>query len=192
MSKKISPVLIIVISVVIIGLIMGGSYVATYNKLNTLDQQAEQAMSNVDTQLQRRSDLIPNLVSTVKGYANHEEAIFTELAEARTAMSSANTIAEKTEANNKLESALGKFNMIVENYPDLKASEQFSELQAQLEGTENRIAVARKDYNTAVTNYNTYRKSFFVNIFFSSKYQDKELFKASEESKVNPTVSFDK
>ena len=95
-------------------------------------------------------------------------------------------------ANKELGECKGKFNMIVENYPDLKASEQFSELQAQLEGTENRIAVARKDYNTAVTNYNTYRKSFFVNIFFSSKYPDKELFKASEESKVNPTVSFDK
>lgn len=190
MSKKSSSI-VIVIAVGLILLILGGGYVSTYNRLNSLDQKSEQALANIDSQLQRRSDLIPNLVAIAKGYAKHEETVFTELADARAAMNGASTVAEKQEANNQFEQALSKFNAVVEAYPDLKASEQFSELQSQLEGTENRIAVARKDYNTTVSNFNTYKKSFFVNIFFASKYPDKEYFKADEQAKANPIVNFD-
>lgn len=188
---KVSLVASLVI-VTVLGIVFGSSYISTYNALNTLNKATEQAYSNVDTQLQRRSDLIPNLVSTVKGYASHEEQIYSDIANARAQLNNATTIDEKDKANTQLESALSRLLVVVEQYPDLKASEQFTSLQTQLEGTENRITIARQRYNETATEYNTYLDSFFVNMFFKGTYKPRELFKATEQAQQAPAVDFSK
>ena len=132
-----------VIVVLVIGIVGWG--ISSYNGLVTSEQAVETQASNIETQLQRRSDLIPNLVNTVKGYAQHEEEIYTALADARAKLSGANTVEEMEEANGELTSALNRLMVIVENYPDLKANENFIGLQDELAGTENSIAVARQD-----------------------------------------------
>jgi LemA protein len=134
-----------------------------YNQIQTLDEQVNAYKSQVQVQLQRRADLVPNLVETVKGYAQHEEAIFTSVAEARAKLGGAiqrGSLGEMAEANQGLTSALGRLIAIAEAYPQLKANENFRMLQDQLEGTENRIATAREDYNNAVRAYNAYIRQF--------------------------------
>ena len=134
-----------------------------YNTIQTYDEQVNAAGSQIKVQLQRRADLIPNLVETVKGYARHEESIFTEVANARARLAGAvqgGTLREMADANAALTAPLGRLLAIAEAYPQLKANENFRALQDQLEGTENRIAVARQDYNEAVNRYNAYIRRF--------------------------------
>lgn len=138
-----------------------------YNRIQALDEQVNSAGSQIKVQLQRRADLIPNLVETVKGYAKQETTIFTEVAEARAKLSGAvqgGNLQEMADANQAMNAPLGRLLAIVENYPDLKSNENFRQLQDQLEGTENRISVARQDYNQAAREYNTYIRTFPYNL----------------------------
>jgi LemA protein len=172
-------------------LIFGFMAAGSYNTLTTKQEKVKVEFSNVDTQLQRRSDLIPNLVETVKGYAKHEEKVFSEIAEARSRLLNAGTVDEKAAANNQLSGALGRLLVLTENYPDLKANEQFKTLMVQLEGTENRIAVARRDYNQTVLDYNTTRQRFPAVVMANILgFQRAEEFKAEEGARQAPKVNF--
>ncbi len=163
-----------------------------YNRLVYLNQQAEESWAQVDNVLQRRNDLIPNLVETVKGYAKHEKEVFVEITEARSRWAGAKTLQEKEGAANDISGALGKLMLVVENYPQLKANENFLSLQDELAGTENRISVERKRYNGSVREYNTAAQSFptmiFARIFGFEK--EKDYFQAQEESRTVPQVTF--
>jgi len=163
-----------------------------YNRLVLLDQQVKEAWAQVDNVLQRRNDLIPNLAETVKGYAKHEKELFVDITNARSRWAGARTMEEKEGAANAVSETLGRLLLVVENYPQLKASDNFLSLQDELAGTENRISVERKRYNSAVNLYNSVAKSFpamvFVNLFnFES---EKEYFQAAEASGTPPSVSF--
>jgi LemA protein len=174
-------------------LIFGGSACGTYNSLTTEQQQVKNAFSNVDVQLQRRADLIPNIVNTVKGYAQHEEKVFNDIAQARSRLLSAQTVDEKAEANNQLSGALGRLLVLSENYPNLKADQQFLRLQDELAGTENRIQTARRDYNQQVLEYNTARQRFPTVLMASVLgFQPAEEFKADPASREVPKVEFPK
>ena len=176
--KNLSKVLIGILVVIIIIAI---PVISGYNNLVALEQKVDTAQSNIDTQLQRRSDLIPNLVSTVKGYANLESEIYTNIADARSKLAGASTIQEEAAADL----------VVVENYPDLKSSSNFQDLAIELEGTENRITIARQDYNDAVTEYNTKRRRFPSNIIASIfNFEQKPLYKASEGAQTAPSVDF--
>ena len=158
MKNKKSLTVGIIVAVIVIALI--GGIVGSYNNLVKLRENVTSAQSVVETQLQRRADLIPNLVNTVKGYASHEEDVFTAVADARTALSGAKTVDELNNAQSQLDSAVSRLLAIAESYPDLKANENFINLQDELAGTENRISVARQDYNNAAKEYNTKIQSF--------------------------------
>ena len=184
--------LIIVIAIVAVIAILGGSLVSSYNGLVEKQANVQNADAQIQVQLQRRADLIPNLVNTVKGYAAHEEGVYTALAEARTMLKSASTPEEYTDANASFESALSRLLVVVENYPELNADANFIALQDQLEGTENRISVARKDYNDIATEYNTLIKKFPTVIFAGMLgFEKVDLFEATEESQTVPTVDFE-
>lgn len=181
----------ILITVVVIIAIIAFPIISSYNGLIGLEQQVDKASSDIDTQLQRRSDLIPNLVNTVKGYATQEKDIFTDIANARSKLSGATNITEQANADNELSSALSRLLVVVERYPDLKSNENFKDLSIQLEGTENRIAVARQDYNTAATSYNTKLRRFPTNILASLfGFEAKPLYKASDSASEVPSVDF--
>lgn len=183
---------IISVAVVIIA-ILAFFIIGSYNGLVSLEQKTSTAEANIDTQLQRRSDLIPNLVNTVKGYASQEKDIFTDIANARSKLAGATNVTDQANADGELSNALSRLLVVVERYPDLKSNENFKNLSVQLEGTENRIAIARQDYNTAVTNYNTKRRRFPNNIIASIfGFQEKSLYKASEGSTEVPSVDFNK
>lgn len=156
MKKYLGPIIVVVAVIVIIGLFMIGPY----NRLVGLEEEADKSLSNIDNQLQRRVDLIPNLVDTVKGYTKHEEKVFKDVSDARSKLAGANTPEEKAEANGEVNSALSRLLAISENYPDLKADKQFTGLRDELAGTENRIAVARKDYNESINEYNQATRRF--------------------------------
>lgn len=180
-----------------IGVLLGIFIVAAiiiaprYNSLVNLDEEVNQEESNVDTQLQRRNDLIPNLVSTVEGYASHEEEIFTEVAEARSQIANAGDVEEMSEANDQMNSALSRLLAVAEDYPDLQASEQFTGLRDELAGAENRIAVARQDYNTAVGEYNRNTRTFPGNMIAGLfNFEDKPYFEADESANEVPDVDF--
>ena len=162
MKNKKSLTAGIIVAVIVIALI--GSIAGSYNNLVKLRENVTSAQSVVETQLQRRADLIPNLVNTVKGYASHEEDVFTAVADARTALSGAKTVDELNSAQSQLDSAVSRLLAIAESYPDLKANENFINLQDELAGTENRISVARQDYNNAAKEYNTKIQSFPASI----------------------------
>ncbi|MBN1622191.1 MAG: LemA family protein [Endomicrobiales bacterium] len=168
------------------------SVIGNYNKLVSLDESITGAWAQVENQLQRRNDLIPNLVSTVKGYAKHEKEIFENVAQARAKLAGAATINEKVRANQGLESALSRLLAIAENYPNLKANENFVRLQDELAGTENRIAVERMRYNDVVRVYNIMIKRFPSNIVASMFGFEKKdaYFKAEESAKEVPKVQF--
>ncbi len=175
--------------VVVLILVVGG----IYNNLVGLDQGVKKSWADVESQLQRRYDLIPNLVSTVQGYAKHEKDIFIQVAEARAKLAGAATLNEKVGAANQMEGALGRLLAIAENYPQLKASQNFIALQDELAGTENRVAVARMRYNESVETYNSKARSipsaFFVGIFGFDK--EKPFFQVkSEAAKEAPKVKF--
>ena len=151
MSFLVSVLMVIVLAV--------GSVFGFYNGMVSARENVDSKWSQVDNQLQRRSDLIPNLVNTVKGYAAHEKEVFQAVSDARAKMAGAKTAGDKMAANTELNSALSRLLAVAENYPQLKADQNFRQLQDELSGTENRIAVARKDYNDAVQGYNTKIKS---------------------------------
>jgi LemA protein len=181
-----------IVGVLLLLLILGGSAVGTYNSLYGKREVVRQQWSNVDVNLQRRADLIPNLVNTVKGYTKHEEQVFSEIAQARSRLINPQASPdEKLAANTQMEGALSRLLVIAENYPDLKASAQYTNLMTQLEGTENRIGVARRDYNQVVTEYNTSRGRFpgvvLANLF---GFQREEEFKADPGKRDNPEVKF--
>lgn len=172
-------------------LFFGGLF--TYNGLVGKQNAVKNEFSNVDVQLQRRADLIPNLVNTVKGYTQHEEKVFSEIADARSRLLNAKTVDEKSEANAQVSGALGRLLVLSENYPNLKADQQFLKLQDELAGTENRISVARRDYNAKVLDYNTSRQRFPTVIFSSLLgFSSAEEFKADPGSREAPKVDFNK
>ena len=186
MSKKIWIALGVV---VVLALIL----VSGYNNMISLNENVDGKWSQVENQLQRRTDLIPNLVNTVKGYTTHEQEIFTALANARAQMMGAGTVGQAAEADQAMTSALSRLIAVAENYPNLKADANFRQLQDELAGTENRIATARKDYNDAVQGYNTKIKRFPSNIYANILgFQAKEYFKAEEGAKAVPKVDFNR
>lgn len=167
------------------------SFISQYNQMVTLNEDIDAKWAQVDNQLQRRFDLIPNLVETVKGYAEHEEEIFTNIANARARIGSAKTPGEQMEAEGELSGFLSRLLMITENYPNLKANEQFQQLQAQLEGTENRISVERKRYNDAVQVYNTTIKQFPGRFYaMLGGFEPREFFEATAGAEQAPRVNF--
>ena len=189
MKKK--GLLIGIVAVVVVIVLIIGGLVSTYNGL--VDKQAEvsNAEAQIQTYLQRRADLIPNLVNTVKGYAAHETEVYTALADARAKLNSASNAEEYSEALESYDSAISRLLVIVENYPELKANENFIYLQDELSGTENRIATARKDYNEAVTEYNKTIKKFPTVIFAGMLgFEEADLFEASADAQDAPTVEF--
>lgn len=187
MKKILGPVIAIVAVLVIIGLIL----VPSYNKFVTLEENVDQAYAQIDTQLQRRVDLIPNLVNTVKGFAKHEEKVIGDISEARTKLAGANGPEAQSEANGELNSALGRLLVVVENYPDLKANANFAQLMDELSGTENRIGVARKDYNDSVAAFNKKAKRFPGKLVASIfGFEEKEYFKADAAANEVPNVDF--
>ncbi|HZT37304.1 MAG TPA: LemA family protein [Bryobacteraceae bacterium] len=177
--------------IVVIILIFGMSLVGTRNSLVAEKQAVDAQWSQVDVALQRRADLIPNLVETVKGFAKQEQAVFGQIAQARSALLSARTPQEKIDANAQLSSALGRLLVIVENYPQLRSSEHFHTLMIELEGTENRINVERRKYNEAVQRYNTDIQLFPKNLAASLfGFGPAPYFKAEEAAKIAPKVQF--
>ena len=186
--KKSSIVGLVVIAIIIIIAII----VSSYNGIVAKAEEVDNKFSIIDTQLQRRADLIPNLVNTVKGYAKQEQEIINSVTEARAKLAGATTVADKAKADDELTSALNRLMVVVENYPDLKSSQNFIQLSDELAGTENRIATARRDYNEAVKEYNLKIKKFPTNLMAGMfGYEQREYFEASEQSKEAPNVNFD-
>ncbi|WP_027087547.1 LemA family protein [Cohnella panacarvi] len=180
---------LLIVGAIVVVIILAA--VSSYNKLVSADTAADNAFASIDTQLQRREDVIPNLVNTVKGYAAHEKEVFTAIADARSKLAGATTPEQVSDANAELESALSRLLVIVENYPTLKADAQFTRLMDELAGTENRIAVARQDYNNAVTSYNTRIRKFPSSIFAGMfGFEKKALFKAKPGAETVPEVNF--
>ena len=181
----------IVIVLIVIAISM---FVGVYSRLQIMDENVSALWAQVENQLKRRNDLIPNLVNTVKGYAAHENEIFTNIADARARLSGAmNTSNVKAvqESNNELNSALGRLLAVVENYPNLKADKSFIGLQDELAGTENRIAVARKDYNDSVRGLNATIRRFPTNIVANiSGIKARDYFEITEAEKAVPEVQF--
>lgn len=184
----IAGVLILVIA------ILASMYVSRRNEMVTLKETVEQSWSQVDVVIQRRADLVPNLVETVKGYATHEQTVFDNIAKARAALGGARTPSERIAANDMLSGALSRLLVIVENYPNLKANENFMRLQDELAGTENRIAVERRRYNQSVQAYNTYIQLFPNNLVASLMgfQRNDAYFRATEEAREVPKVNFNK
>jgi LemA protein len=185
-------VLAVIAIIVAIAAFAGGAYVSVRNKLVTMDEQVKSNWAQVDVVLQRRADLIPNLVNTVKGFAAHEETVYADIANARAALLSAKTPSDKIAANGQLDGALGRLLAISENYPQLKSNENFLRLQDELAGTENRIAVERKRYNDSIQAYNTYIRRFPNSVFaaWAGFKPNDAYFQASQASRQVPTVEF--
>ena len=180
------------ITIAVLILLSAGKYINVKNTLVQKNEGVKAAWSQVDIVLQRRADLIPNLVETVKGYAKQEQTVFGDIAKARSALLSAGTPEQKIAANGQLDGALGRLLLIVENYPQLKSNENFLRLQDELAGTENRIAVERKRYNDTLRDYNTYVQQFPNSLFAPGMgfKPNNEYFEASEASRVVPKVNF--
>ena len=183
---------IVLVVVAVIALLVGGMYVSSRNQMVTKNETVKSAWAQVDVVLQRRADLIPNLVETVKGFAAQEQTVFHDIASARSALLGAKTPADKIAANGQLDGALGRLLLIVENYPQLKSNENFLRLQDELAGTENRIAVERKRYNDAVQDYNTFIGLFPNSLFagWAGFQRNNAYFAASESSREAPKVQF--
>src|SRR3989440_3821881 len=184
--------LIALVVIVVLLFAVGGSYVGAKNQMVAKNETVKSAWSQVDVVLQRRADLIPNLVETVKGYAKQEQTVFGDIAKARSTLLSASNPSEKIAANQQLDGAIGRLLAIVENYPQLRSNENFLRLQDELAGTENRIAVERKRYNDALQDYNTYIQKFPANIFarWAGFKPNEAYFTATEGSRQVPKVNF--
>ncbi len=187
--KKSSIIILVVVAIIAIVIIMIAS---SYNGIVAKSEEVDNKFSTIDTQLQRRADLIPNLVNTVKGYASQEQQVIDSVTEARAKLAGATTVSEKAEADGELTNALNRLMIVVENYPDLKSSQNFIQLSDELAGTENRIATARRDYNEAVKEYNLKIKKFPTNLMAGMfGYDQRDYFEASEASQEVPNVNFD-
>jgi LemA protein len=188
MSKTIKILLVAGVVLVLLIAPIAGSY----NKLVGLEQTVKTAEANIDVNLQRRNDLIPNLVETVKGYAAQEKDILTQISEARSKLAGAQTVQDRANADNELSSALSRLLVVVERYPELKSNQNFRDLSIALEGTENRIAIARQDYNKTIDSYNTTIRRFptviVANIF---RFEQRQYYRAAEGAREVPKVDFD-
>ncbi|MBP3626766.1 MAG: LemA family protein [Clostridia bacterium] len=184
---------IIIIAVIAVVVILISSVVSGYNGLVEKQQELHSAASQIQTQLQRRADLIPNFVNTVKGYSDYEQKTYTAVTEARASVQSADSVEDQAEANEELNRAISIWvNAVTEAYPDLKANEQYQALTDELAGTENRIAVARKDYNDAAKEYNVSVNRFPKNIIAAIfNFDDADYFEAADGADTVPEVSFD-
>ena len=191
MSKTLKTVLIIV-GILILIIVIPYSYLkGTYNTLVTMDESVKGAWAQVENQLQRRYDLIPNYVETVKGYAAHEKEVFVKVTEARSKVAGAGSINEKIQANNQLSSALSRLLVVVERYPELKANTNFIRLQDELAGTENRIAVERRRFNETVKVYNIKIRTFPTNIIAGMfGFEKATFFEVPKERQEAPKVKF--
>lgn len=190
-NERGSAVLVALIAIVALIVIAAMLVVPKYNSLVTGEEKVDAAWAQVENQLQRRFDLVPNLVNTVKGYAEHEEEIFTQIADARTQYGNANTVEETADANNELSSALSRLLVVVENYPNLKADVQFTRLMDELAGTENRLTVARKDYNDTVQQFNNDVRRFPGNLIAGMfSFEQKDYFEIKEGVEEAPAVDF--
>ena len=187
--KKTNIGLIVIIAIIVIIAVM---LISGYNGLVGKKETVDNAYANLDVMLQRRADLIPNLVNTVKGYTSHENEVIDKITEARSKLVNASSVEEKSNANDELTNSLNALMVVVENYPDLKSSQNYIQLSDELAGTENRIAVSRKDYNDAVRSFNTSIKRFPNNILAGMfGFEQEAYFEASESSKEVPSVSFE-
>jgi LemA protein len=191
MDSKKKTLLIVLVVIVVLAIAAYSFFAGNYNKFIQMDVGIKAAWSQVENQLQRRYDLIPNLVETVKGYAKQEKDVLVEVTNARAKVGGAGTIPDKISANNELTGALSRLMVVVERYPDLKSNQNFMKLQDELAGTENRIAVERMRYNEAVKIYNEAVRSFPANIL-ASMYGFKEaaFFESPKDAKVAPKVKF--
>ena len=193
MSKTLKTVLIIVGILILIVVIPFSYLKGTYNTLVTMDEGVKAAWAQVENQLQRRYDLIPNYVETVKGYAAHEKEVFVKVTEARSRVAGAKSIGDKIQANNQLSSALSRLLVVVERYPDLKANTNFIRLQDELAGTENRIAVERRRFNESVRVFNTKIRTFPTNMIAGMfGFEKATFFEVPKERQDAPKVKFSK
>jgi LemA protein len=192
MSKGLGITLAVVAVLLLVVFMVFGSYVSARNQMVTLDQVVKTNWSDVDVQLERRADLIPNLVSTVKGFTKEESSVFADIAQAREGLMNAQTPEAKIAANGQLDGALAKVLVLTENYPQLRSSDQFMRLQDELSGTENRIAVARNRYNQALQDYNTFIQQFPNNIWanYAGFKVNNARFEASQAAQTTPAVQF--
>jgi LemA protein len=184
--------LIVLVVLIIIALLCGSSFISRRNQMAIKREAVNASWAQVDVVLQRRADLIPNLVETVKGFASHEEEVFGEIAKARAGYMNATTPADKIAANSQLEASLAKVLVLTENYPQLKSNENFLRLQDELAGTENRIAVERRRYNETVQDYNTFLSLFPNNLVASMSgfTRNDAYFKTEEGARQAPKVNF--
>ncbi|MBI4687834.1 MAG: LemA family protein [Nitrospirae bacterium] len=191
MSKGLKIALIVLGVLVFLAFIVGGWVVGEYNKAVSMDEQVKAQWAQVENQLKRRYDLIPNLVETVKGYAKHEKELFENIANARTKYFQAQTVKDKIQASTQLEGVLSRLLVLRETYPELKANENFLKLQDSLEGTENRISVERKRYNESVQGLNTYRRTVFGRFFSAiAGVGEAAYYDIPEAEKEAPKVKF--
>ena len=191
MSKALKTGLIILAVILLFVFVVGGKLISGYNNVVAMDENVKGKWAQVENQLKRRFDLIPNLVETVKGYAVHEKELFENIAEARTKYFQAKTLKDKVEGANRLEGVLSRLLVLKETYPQLKANESFLKLQDSLEGTENRIAVERKRYNESVQMLNTYIRTFVGRLYASfAGVFNAEYYEISEAQKAAPGVKF--
>jgi LemA protein len=190
MNMKTGLIVLLVVAVLALG--VGGMYVSSRNQMVVKNEAVKSAWAQVDVVLQRRADLIPNLVETVKGFAAQEQTVFHDIAAARSALMGAQTPSDKIAANGQLDGALSRLLVIVENYPQLKSNENFLRLQDELAGTENRIAVERKRYNDTLQDYNTFIGLFPNSIFagWGGFQRNNAYFAATESSREAPKVQF--
>ncbi|MDY6790100.1 MAG: LemA family protein [Thermodesulfobacteriota bacterium] len=192
MSTGTKIILIIFGVFLLLALLVGGKLISGYNTVISMDENVKGKWAQVENQLKRRYDLIPNLVETVKGYAKHEKELFENIAEARTKYFQAKGVKDKVAGANRLEGVLSRLLLLQERYPDLKANQSFLKLQDSLEGTENRIAVERKRYNDAVQILNTYIRTFFGRFFAAFANVSKaEYYEIPEAEKAAPKVKFE-
>ena len=191
MSNGLKIVLVILGITLVLIFMIGGKLIAGYNQVITMEENVKGKWAQVENQLKRRYDLIPNLVESVKGYAKHEKEIFENIAQARTQYFQAKDVKNKVESANRLEGVLSRLLLLQERYPDLKANQSFLRLQDSLEGTENRIAVERKRYNDAVQILNTYIRTFFGRLFaLLAGVTQADYYEIPEAQKAVPKVKF--
>jgi LemA protein len=192
MSRALGITLAVVGVLLLVVFMVFGSYVSAKNQMVAKDQNVKATWSEVDVQLERRADLIPNLVETVKGFTKEENSVFAEVAQARTGLMNAQDPQSKIAANGQVDAALAKVLVLTENYPQLRSSDQFMRLQDELAGTENRISVARKRYNDAIQDYNTFVLQFPNSIWagIAGFHQNNAFFTASPAAQAVPSVKF--
>lgn len=179
----------VVVGVIVLALLL---FVSKYNQLVKGEENIGASWAQVENQLQRRFDLIPNLIETTKGYMDYEEQIFTDIANVRTEYGGASTVQEQVDISNELTSTLNRLLVIVENYPDLKANQQFIQLMDELAGTENRLAVARQDYNNEVRGFNNHVRTFPGNVIAGMFGFEKQVyFEAADSAEATPTIDFE-